>query len=225
MLKVVKPHAFSAAAEGLEAFETDPWSIDAILRVELLTPFVWDPCCGTGLMGRALRENGYTVVETDICDWSRYRPEAPQPDMVKDFLKFTEPFNIDPARGFTVFMNPPFSKAWDFIKQAQALGARKIVCFQRWAWRESKGRRWLWADNPPARIWLCGDRATCWRFDIPSECVMPAGVCAGAGKRRVARETKCRVCMAGTPTSHAWYVWERGHKPAEIISAIWKADD
>jgi hypothetical protein len=28
----------------------------------------------------------------------------------------------------------------------------------------------------------------------------------------------------GTDIPHAWYVWERGHKGAELTGAIWKDD-
>jgi hypothetical protein len=125
-----------------------------------------------------------------------------------------KPFVFD----WTCFMNPPFSLACEFVDRAQALGARKIVCFQRWSWRESQARRQWWRDNAPARIWLCGDRATCWRFDVPERCRGAAECCKGQGRGAM----KCRQCMAGTPTSHAYYVWERGHKPTEIINVIWK---
>ena len=38
-----------------------------------------------------------------------------------------------PDEDYTIFMNPPFSKAVEFVEKAIALGARKIVCFQRFA--------------------------------------------------------------------------------------------
>lgn len=97
-------------------------------------------------------------------------------------------------------MNPPFSKAEAFVDRAQKLGARKVICFQRQAWRESQARRLWWEQNSPARVWVCGARATCWRFDLLTSDVSRLG---------------------GSTTAMAWYVWERGHKGAEVTSAIY----
>lgn len=210
-----------AMCKSHEAFETDDWAIPAILGVELLTHTVWDPCAGFGVMGRHLRKAGYDVAESDVVDWWLHFPNRPARATIaiRDFIATTKtPWVID--RDWTCFMNPPFSQAQEFISHANALGARKIVCFQSWAWRESKKRRDWWEENPPSRIWLCGERATCWRFDIPLDCIDPDGPGCGKGKGRDA--TRCRKCMAGTTAAHAWYVWERGHKGAEIINSIWR---
>lgn len=202
----------------LEAFETDPWAAEAILKVELMTPFVIDPCCGTGILADAALVMGHRVLTFDIADWSQEFDCSP-PDNVMDFLTF-EPRNLGFGEDFTVFMNPPFSRAHEFVDRAKELGARKIICFQRWPWRESQGRRDWWAANPPARLWICGERATCWRFDIPKVCV-GADLC-GKGKGRGVDAVKCRECFAGTSTSHGWFVWERGHKGAESVGDLWK---
>lgn len=180
----------------LEAFATPAWAARAILKVELLTPLVLDPCCGLGTLRIAAEEASYSVLTSDIRDWSQDFTDAKPPTEVADFLTDVK-WSSD--GGFSVFMNPPFSKACAFIDQAFAMGARKIVCFQRWAWRESRERRAWWSANPPARLWLCADRATCWRFDLPED------------KRR-----------SSSTYPHAWFVWEAGHKGAEIVQSIWK---
>lgn len=200
--------------KALEAFETDPWAIEAILDVELMTNSVIDPCCGTGLMANAAKARGHDVTTIDVRDWSHVFPDAARPDHVVDFLT-TRPEGSGDG-DWTCFLNPPFSKACEFIDRAKELGARKIVCFQRWAWRESDKRADWWAKNPPSRIWLCIDRATCWRFDIPRECVDPE-TCPRSGKN-----ARCRRCMGNTTSAHAWYIWERGHAPAQVICDLKK---
>ena len=175
-------------ARFYECFETPAWAAAAILTVEIFTGEVVDPCCGTGILVRAAIKAGYDVTANDVCFWGF------PIDTEADFL--TEAFDLE---GKTVFMNPPFSKACAFVDRAFELGARKVVCFQRYAWFESDDRRNWWERNPPARIWLCGDRAICWRFDI-----------APQDRRN------------GAPTAHAWFVWERGHKGGPITSKIWK---
>lgn len=202
--------SLTAQALAAECFETPAWSAQRILEVELLTPRVLDPCCGTGVLSEAARAAGYDVGSIDLHRWG-YPGQHGQVDFLGDttpwvdwpmfrdtpaYLRGCEPL---PLSGVTVFMNPPFSRAAAFADRARELGARKVLCFQRLAWRESQARRDWWHQNPPARIWLCGDRAHCWRFDIPPE------------DRR-----------SGTPTAHAWFVWEVGHKGTETIGTIWK---
>ena len=197
--------------KDLEAFETEPWAIEAILDVELMTPNVMDPCCGTGLMAAAAKTRGYDVSTFDIHDWSQTFPVAKRPDHIVDFLT-VKPNGV--SADWTYFLNPPFSKACEFVDKCKEVGARKIICFQRWAWRESGGRAEWWARNPPSRIWLCIDRATCWRFDVPKECVGEG--CGKTNKIEKSKYPVCRKCMGNTTQPHAFFVWERGHSGTAI---------
>lgn len=206
-------------AKQLEAFETDSWAAAAILRHELLTPDVVDPNCGTGILTKAARAEGYTVHTADIYDWSKHFGCWP-PQHIGDWTNRLEPPASFMAglkgKKWTAFMNPPFQLACEFIDRAMELGAYKIVCFQRFAWRASDERFKWWGSNPPARIWLCIDRASCYRFDIPHRCPNPDLCENGLAKKQMSPD-RCRECMSGTTTEHAFYVWERGHKGAEVI--------
>lgn len=98
-----------------------------------------------------------------------------------------------------VFMNPPFSKAVTFVEMARYLRARKIVVFQRFAWWEGIERTLaLWRYDPPSRVWTPPGRVTCWRFDIPQS------------NRR----------GRGTPTAHAFFVWEAGHRAGPVLNHL-----
>jgi hypothetical protein len=193
----VRPHSsFASLAEqaaAAEAWETPAWAAAAIHVVEICSHVVVDPCCGTGILSRAAAARGYDVRAADLYDWGYDCISA----LGQDFL--TSEMVGHWCAGNTVLMNPPFSLATQFVDRALSCGARKVVCFQRQAWRESQTRRAWWEANPPARTWLCGDRATCWLFGIPPE-----------------------YRKGGTPVPHAWYVWERGHKGVESVGAIWK---
>ena len=177
-------------ARQLECYETDPWAARAILNAELMTTNVLDPCCGTGVLTRAARNAGYWTVAGDIAHWG-FKGQAAQ----KDFLATGR---LDVPDDLTVFMNPPFSKACEFVEKAMELGARKIVCFQRWAFWESDDRRTWWDKFPPQRAYICGDRATCWRFDVPPE------------KRNV-----------GSSTAHGWFVWEAGQPAGTVMGRLY----
>lgn len=181
-------------ATKLEGFETPLWTAEAILDVELMTPRVIDPCTGFGMLANVARSQGHTVTTIDVHVWDENNP----PDLVQDFLSY-----YDDLSDATVFMNPPFSKACQFVDHCFMLNARKIICFQRYAWREgalngtTKRGAW-WEHRPPARTWVCGDRAQCLRFDL-------------RGQK-----------LSSPPTAHAWFVWERGHRGAEITRGLYR---
>lgn len=176
----------------LEHFETPQWAAEAILRHEILTHYVFDPCVGGGALTDAAKAEGHDVLSLDIHDWGF--PGT----VVGDFLEWHQIINGD-ISSRTIFMNPPFSKACEFVEKSFALGVRKIVCFQRFAWWESVKRRDFWQKNLPNRIYICGSRADCWRHDIPKE-----------------------NRTSSTPTAHAWFVWERGNPSGTLVGHIRK---
>lgn len=193
LAEIVTTEAILKACEktcrDLEHFETPVWAAEEILRHEILTRRVLDPNTGSGILAEAARHAGYEVFANDIFDWG-YRGDQ----FLLDFLSDAAIHHLGGIiRNGTVFMNPPFSLAVEFVEQAMKMGARKIVVFQRWAWLESEKRRDFFEKNPPSRSYLCGNRATSWRHDVPEE------------KR-----------SSGTPTAHGFFVWERGHAPAPM---------
>lgn len=182
----------TALAKTAEAYETPRWAVEAILDAELLTRRVVDPCCGKGVLGDVARSHGHDVVETDKHDWAGGFLHT-----THDFLTDNYPHNV--LLGRSVLMNPPFSLAVEFVERCFDGGARKIVCFQRFAWWESAGRKDFWEKRPPNRVYICGNRASCWRFDIPED------------QRK-----------SGTTTAHAWFVWERGQPAGTVLGHIYK---
>lgn len=172
----------------LEHFETPAWAADAILQKEILTQRVVDPCCGTGVLSDAAIRAGYSPLSIDIYNWGYNGTH------VADFLQYRRRLDNQ-----TVFMNPPFSKAVQFVEKAFELGARKIVCFQRFTWYESKARRPFWQKHPPNRIYICSDRADCWRHDIPAD-----------------------QRGSSSPTAHACFVWESGQPTGTALSSVCK---
>ncbi|MAH03980.1 MAG: hypothetical protein CL561_00270 [Alphaproteobacteria bacterium] len=189
----------------LEHFETPKWAVDAILKKEVLNSFVIDPCCGTGVLSEAADDRDLCAFPIDIHNWG-YRKQQ----LTADFL--TMPYTaITPeymgADGFSVLMNPPFSKACEFVEKSIELGARKIICFQRFSWWESLKRKDFWKKYPPSRVYICGNRASCWRHDL-------------AEQYRLKGEDL--NTKSGTPTAHAWFVWDIGTPAGTLLGHIWK---
>lgn len=178
-------------AKELEAFETPRWCAEAILAIEAIHGMVIDPCCGKGVLPTIAREYGSVALSSDVYDWG-YKYQ----DTTENFLSVSYSKNLT---NNTVLMNPPFSKATDFVIACHQRNAQKIICFQRFAWWESKGRRNFWEHYPPNRVYICGNRASCWRMDIPEE-----------------------ERTSSTTTAHAWFVWEQGHPKGTQLGHIWK---
>lgn len=193
-----------------EHFITPDWAVKAILTREILTREVVDPCSGTGVLGLAAIEEGYSVNFIDIHDWGNGF------NVIADFLGGNshdlDEYIARSVDGSTVLMNPPFSKAVDFVKRAFSLGARKVVCFQRFSWWESQDRDSFWKEFPPNRIYICGDRASCWRYDLPKD------------KKGNRFDPITNKKLAQSPTAHAWFVWEAGNPSGTVLGHIWKSD-
>ena len=159
------------------------------------------------MLAREARAVSYRVFTIDIVNWKHHFDSALEPDVADDFLNLSTLSSrrlnrYICGRDFTIFMNPPFHLACEFVDAAMHLGARKIVCFQRQAWRESIGRQDWFAANRPARVYTCASRATCWRFDKPER--------TEGGN--------------GSKVAHSFYVWERGHNGIEAHDVISRAD-
>ncbi|MCK4815342.1 hypothetical protein KA005_06195 [bacterium] len=212
--EAVDGHIFTELCKELEHFETDGWCMPALLSKEILTGVVVDAGCGTGILSEAAIAKGHVVYSIDINDWGYPKTR------VVDFFEIDEDSlrrGLIRDNDFTVIMNPPFSLAELFVKKAFELGARKVVCFQRFSWYEGsydtgKKRGQFWEKYRPARIWVCGDRATCWRHDLPKN---------DKGHRFDPVTDKK---LANAKTAHAFFVWEKGHAGAAITGHIFKGD-
>lgn len=173
-----------------EAYRTPDWAVDAVLDCEVMTNRVVDPCAGWGVLAEAARDRGHNVISFELSTRWGYGPTG------IDFLKIKRDLSNS-----TVFLNPPFSKAQEFIEHCHGLNARKIICFQRLAFWESEKRRVFWNKFPPNRIYLCGNRASCWRMDLTAE------------------EIKKK---SQSTTAHAWFVWEKGQPQGTVIGHIYR---
>jgi hypothetical protein len=67
-------HYSGFARKTNDFYATPDWVTEALLRHVRLRGPVWEPCCGTGAISRALSGHGYTVVSTDIADYGYGTP-------------------------------------------------------------------------------------------------------------------------------------------------------
>lgn len=190
-------YEYSCLVDELEALETPKWAAEEILRQEICTRRVIDPNCGKGALSDAAMNAGYDVTANDIFNWG-YEHQ----DFTLDFLSPEADHHIGrTVNNATVIMNPPFKLSVEFFEKAKALGARKIIMFQNFSFKTSIKRREFWAKYPPSRMYICAERATCWRFDIPEH------------KRR-----------GTTSKTFCFYVWDGFNNQAPTTHLIYKPE-
>ena len=122
-------HMHSFADRRLDLYETPVCAVEALLRVETLPHYIWEPAAGNGAIVRVLRAAGHVVFAGDIIH--RYFPL----DREEDFLKTTRA----PPRTQMILTNPPFSHATEFVEHALTLCPRVIV-LGRLSFLESRRR-------------------------------------------------------------------------------------
>lgn len=122
-------------------------------------------------MSRVLEEAGYEVVSTDLV--ARGYGESR-----RDFLM--ERAALAP----NIVTNPPYVIALPFVRHALELATGKVAMLVRLSWLEGIERGRLFAERPPARVWVFSKRLTIYRSKLDE---------AGGGM-----------------VAYAWIVWEPG---------------
>jgi hypothetical protein len=142
-----------------DVYATPSWCTKALARVESgnWSSTIWEPACGNGDISTVLCESGFTVIGTDINDWSE--------EHRIDFLKTTKPL------AGSIITNPPFKFASEFIVHAYKLGLgyhawllkSDFLCAQR-------AIRLINAVGYPARIWALTERPDFLGQGAPTMC-------------------------------------------------------
>ena len=123
----------------------------ALLRVESLPHWLWEPACGRGAIVRALREAGHAVIATDLVNYGE--AITPPGYFGVDFLMETKA----PAGCQAVITNPPFSLAGQFVEHALRL-VPQVYMLLRLAFLESTRRSAILKSGTLARVHVFRDR-------------------------------------------------------------------
>jgi hypothetical protein len=119
----------SHAMRGLDLYETPTCAVEALLRVEKLPHWLWEPAAGRGAIVNVLRDRGHAVIASDIHDYG-----FPL-HFVADFLTQTS----GPAGCDAIVTNPPYQIATEFAQHALDLAPR-VYLLLRLAFLESDRR-------------------------------------------------------------------------------------
>jgi hypothetical protein len=117
----------SHAARGFNLYETPPIAVEALLAVENLPYWIWEPCAGRGAIANVLCDHGHAVVCSDLIRYDDFPLH-----FVADFMLQTKaPIGCD-----AIVTNPPYQIATEFARHALDLAPR-VFLLLRLAFLES----------------------------------------------------------------------------------------
>jgi hypothetical protein len=138
-------HALSE--RGFDLYSTPPCATEALLRVEQLPHWIWEPAAGRGAIINVLRDHGHATIASDIVDYG-----FPL-HFVTDFLTTTKvPVGVE-----CILTNPPFQIINEFVAHALNLCPR-VITLARLAFLESTRRTEILEHRGLARVHVFRNR-------------------------------------------------------------------
>lgn len=136
--------------ETHDFYATQPIAAECLMKIENLSPRIWECACGEGHLAKPSLRSGYEVKCTDLIDRGFGQGGV-------DFLKTTRAFHGD------IVTNPPYKYAQEFIEHALELipKGNKVCMFLKVQFMEGKNRRKLFDTHPPKRVWVSSSRIQC----------------------------------------------------------------
>lgn len=136
---------------GQDCYETPPEAVEALLKVEKIPEWVWEPACGPGSIVRVLRAAKRLVLDSDLHDYGQH--------YTTDFLA---PEICTPYHGCVEFeciiTNPPYRLAQQFVEKALELKVPLVIMLLRLAFLESVRRTDILENSGLARIHVFRNR-------------------------------------------------------------------
>jgi hypothetical protein len=133
-------HALSE--RGLDLYSTPACAVEALLRVEKLPHWIWEPAAGRGAIVHVLRDHGHAVIASDIVAYDDF-----QLHFARNFLAESKM----PVPCECILTNPPFQIIGEFVAHALDLSPRVIV-LARLALLESVARTEILERRNLARV-------------------------------------------------------------------------
>jgi hypothetical protein len=120
-----------------DLYETPACAVEALLRVESIPHFVWEPACGPGAIVRVLRDHGHEVFASDVVDYGWGH-------VVRDFFEYSGEMQC-------VLTNPPYQLAEEFVRHALK-HSPLVIMLLRLAFLESERRTEILESSGLARV-------------------------------------------------------------------------
>jgi hypothetical protein len=136
------------ARGAADCYDTPVVAVEALLRVERLPHYLWEPAAGHGNIVNVLRGAGHVVLASDLFDYGE-----PTHFTGRDFLKVERL----PDKVECIVTNPPFRLAEQFVGHALDLCPR-VVMLLRLSFLESERRRRILEERGLARVHIFRNR-------------------------------------------------------------------
>ena len=144
----VQSGSHSFAERDRDLYSTSPCATEALLRVERLDHWLWEPCAGRGAIVNVLRDRAHAVIASDLIGYDGFDLH-----FVGDFLAQTKaPVGCD-----SIVSNPPYQIADKFARHALDL-VPKVYLLLRLAFLESTRRSEILEKRGLARVHVFRNR-------------------------------------------------------------------
>ena len=162
-------------------YATEPKAVRLLLEMERFPKekTIWECACGGGHLSEEMKKLGYKVYSSDCYNRGYGK--------IMDFLTKDK---ITQFEG-NIITNPPYRFTSEFILRSMQIlqKGNKLALFLPIRYLEGKGRRQIYTQYPPKRVYVSSGRLHC---------------------ARGGDFTK----SAGNAVSYAWFVWQKGHNGA-----------
>lgn len=129
------------SVRGDDLYETPAVAVEALLRVEQLPHWLWEPAAGRGAIVNVLRAAGFRVLASDLVDYGE-----PTHFARRDFLMERLPEKVE-----AIVTNPPYKLAEQFVAHALDL-CPQVIMLLRLAFLESDRRSNILEGRGLARV-------------------------------------------------------------------------
>jgi len=148
---VISKNIATGERERDDYYATDPKSVEALLKVESFSHYIWEPACGEGHISKVLEAAGYDVLSTDLV-YRGFGDEKPF-----NFLVTDETIMDD------IVTNPPYSLAMEFVYKALEIlrMGGKCAMLLKIQFLEGKARAELFKKYPPKIVYVFSERQIC----------------------------------------------------------------
>ena len=133
---------------GEDLYETPAVAVQALMQVEHLPHYLWEPAAGRGAIVDVLRTAGHEVLASDLIDYGE-----PTHFAERDFLLERKV----PDGCEMIITNPPYKLAEKFVAHALDLCPR-VIMLLRLAFLESERRRRILENCGLARVYVFRNR-------------------------------------------------------------------
>ena len=136
--------------EQHDYYATEPSAAQWLIKLEKLSPSIWECAAGEKHLSNVFERAGYDVRSSDLIDRGADCE-------VLDFLKTKEKWNGD------IITNPPYKYAQKFVEHALSLipNGKKVCMFLKVLFLESQARREMFKKYPPKTVWVSSKRLNC----------------------------------------------------------------